>query len=224
MVVILFDLEGTLVQSLEADERAVVESRIKTKEKLIELGIPRSELEDITRSTLMRKKAVEYVEQRFSPNEAKQFHIDLDKFLKNYELLWAEGSKIFRDTLPTLRVLRSLGYRIGLVTNTSTEAANRMLSIHSIADFFEVVITRENVKQIKPDPEGTILALKRLKTQDFFFVGDLVYDSEAAKTAGGKVIIINRNPSRNVEFYADHVVNALTEVPEIIEQTVRKHK
>ena len=222
MIVVLFDLEGTLVQSIEADERAVAESRIKTREKLIELGIPRSELEGMTRSTLMRKRAVEYVEERFDPREAERFHLELDRFLKTYELAWAEGSKIFPDTLPMLRVLRSLGYRMGLVTNTSTEAANRMLSMHGIADFFEVVITRENVKQIKPDPEGIILALKSLKAQDFFFVGDLVYDSEAAKQAGGTSIIVNRNPLRKLEFHADYVVNSLTEIPSIVQQSTVK--
>ena len=41
MVVVLFDLEGTLVQTIENDEEAISEFRTKTKEKLVELGIPR---------------------------------------------------------------------------------------------------------------------------------------------------------------------------------------
>jgi len=217
MIVVLFDLEGTLVQSIESDQEAVLESRAKAREKLLELGIPRSELEGITRATLMRKRAVEYVEERFSQREAELFHLELDRFLKSYELHWAEGSKIFPETLPSLRKLKSLGYRMGLVTNTSREAADRMLSSHGIADFFEVIITREDVKKIKPEPEGILLALNRLKARDFFFVGDLVYDSEAAEKAGGISIIINRDPSKPLEFPADYIINSLTEIPRIIQ-------
>jgi len=224
VIVALFDLEGTLVQSIETDQAAIREFRAKTREKIVELGVPRSELEGIETSTLTRKRAAEYVEARFSRKDAEWFNLELDRFLKGYELHWADKSKLYSDALPALWEMRNLGYRMGLVTNTSREAADRMLSKHGISSFFEVVIARNDVKKIKPDPEGIILALKRLKAQDFLFIGDLVYDSEAAGMAGGKVIIINRNLSMKVEFHADHVVNALTEVPEIIQQVAKKHK
>ncbi len=119
MVVVLFDLEGTLVQSMETDQKAVLEFRTKTREELVTLGIPRSALEGVTTSTLMRNKALEYVEEHFSEEEAKIFHREMDKFLKKYELYWADRSRIFSDTLPTLRRLRELGYKMGVITNTS---------------------------------------------------------------------------------------------------------
>ena len=99
MVVVLFDLEGTLVQSIEDDQEAILEFRIKTREKLMTLGIPCSELEGVTTSTLMRNKALEYVKEHFNEKEAKRFHREVDRFLKSYELAWANRSKIFSDTL-----------------------------------------------------------------------------------------------------------------------------
>jgi len=104
-----------------------------------------------------------------------------------------------------------------VITNTSREAANRILSINKITDFFEVVITREDVKRLKPDPEGIQLALKRLNAQDFVFVGDLVHDSRAAEKAGGISIIVNRNPSKKLEFHADHVVESLLGISYLIQ-------
>lgn len=213
MVVVLFDLEGTLVQSIEDDQEAILEFRIKTREKLVALGIPRSELRGLTTSTLMRNKAFEYVKEHFNGREAKRFHLEMDRFLKSYELSWADCSKIFSDTLPALLRLKEIGCEMGLITNTSREAANRMLSIHGIRGFFEVIITREDVKKLKPDPEGIILALKRLNEQDFFLVGDLAYDSRAAEEAGGISIIVNRCPSKKLEFHADYVVKSLIEIP-----------
>ena len=220
MAMVLFDLEGTLVQSIESDQRAILEFRIKTREKLVDLGIPRSELKGLTRSTLMRNKALEYVEEHFNEEEARRFHLEMDRFLKSYELYWADGSRIFPDTLPALLRLRELGYKMGLVTNTSREAADRMLSIHGIRSFFEVIITRDDVKKLKPDPEGIILALKRLNAGDFFFVGDLVHDSRAAEKAGGISIIINRRPSKELKFHADYIIKSLMEVPRLIQHLI----
>lgn len=213
MVVVLFDLEGTLVQSIEDDQEAILEFRIKTREKLVALGIPRGELKGVATSTLMRNKALEYVKEHFNEREAKRFNLEMDRFLKSYELSWTDRSKIFPDTLPALRRLKEIGCKMGLITNTSREAANRMLSIHGIRGFFEVIITREDVKKLKPDPEGIMLALKRLNEQNFFFVGDLAYDSRAAEKAGGISIIVNRCPSKKLEFHADYVVKSLIEIP-----------
>ena len=45
MVAVLFDLEGTLVQTPTNDPDLVLEFRARTREKLLALGIPLSELE-----------------------------------------------------------------------------------------------------------------------------------------------------------------------------------
>ncbi len=216
MIAVLFDLEGTLVQTIEDDEEAIQEFRTRTREKLLELGIPRRELEGSTTSAPMRNRALEYVSQHFNEEQAKRFHTEMDRFQKAFELSWAENSKIFPDTLPALRELKSLGYMMGVVTNTSREAAAGELSMHGIDAFFEVVITREDMKLLKPDPEGLLLALRRLNVEDFIFVGDLAHDSEAAGRAGGTSIIVKRKPSNKPEFQAGHVVKSLTEIPTLI--------
>ncbi len=71
MITVLFDLEGTLVQSMEDDHEAIHEIRIKTREKLVALGIPRSELKGVTRSTIMRNKAFEYVKEHFDESKGR---------------------------------------------------------------------------------------------------------------------------------------------------------
>jgi phosphoglycolate phosphatase len=212
----MFDLEGTLVHSIENDPEAIHEFRIKTKEKLLALGIPSSELEGVIASTLARNKAFEYVKDQFNETEVARFHLEMDGFLKKYELNWANDSRAFFDTLIVLRKLQELGYRLALVTNTSRKATDRMLSMHNIEDCFEVLITREDVQKLKPDPEGILLALQRLKEHDFFFVGDLVHDSIAAKNAEGTSITVNRDPRKPLQFSTDHEVQSLSEIPTLI--------
>ncbi len=216
MFAILFDLEGTLVQSIESDQKAVVEFRIKTKEKLVSLGIPLGKLDGITTSTLMRNRASEYGEENFSEKELKRFQREMDRFSKKSELYWANRSKIFSDTAPVLGRLKRAGYKMGIVTNTSREAANRILTTHKLKALFDVVVTRNDVKRLKPDPEGVRLALKKLRKQQFVFVGDSVHDSQVAKNAQGMPIIINRRQLKSSELPAKHQIRSLIEIPDLI--------
>ena len=78
MVAVLFDLEGTLVQSIESDQEAIRESRVETRKKLLSLGIPSKKLEGVTSSTLMRNIAIEHTEEHFSEEESKRFREELD--------------------------------------------------------------------------------------------------------------------------------------------------
>jgi len=97
MVAVLFDLEGTLVRSVENDQKAVLDFRIKRREKLLELGIPSAELGNVVKSTLMRNRALEHVEKHFTKQEAGRFHLEMDRFLKAFELSWARDSEIFPE-------------------------------------------------------------------------------------------------------------------------------
>jgi HAD superfamily hydrolase (TIGR01549 family) len=216
MFAVIFDLEGTLVRSPADSHDVIREFRLKTREKLVELGIPLDVLRGSDESAnIVRNRALEYVEDHLSKTEAKRFHREIDKFLKEYELDWANNSMPFPDTISILCDLKTRKFRIGLVTNTSREAAERMLSMHQLLGFFDVIVTREDVKRIKPDPEGISIALKKLGTEDFFFVGDLEHDSIAAKGAGGISIILNKGSSSK-KFHADYFVRSLSEIPAII--------
>jgi len=218
MVVVLFDLEGTLVKTIwdEQEPSSILEFRQQTREKLIKLGIPPQVLSEVKTYTLMCNKAFEYAEENFSEKEAKLFHRQIDEFARGFEMLSAESSKLFPETLATLRTLKRLGYKMGIITNTSKEAVDLIFSKNKLREFFEVVITREDVKRLKPDPEGVLLALKRLGETEFFLVGDSIYDAQAAEKADGLSITVNRNPSKDLEFQADYVVQSLAEIPTLI--------
>lgn len=58
--------------------------------------------------------------------------------------------------------------------------------------------------------------------KNYILVGDLSYDAEAARKAGGKSIIVNRTPSKSLEFQADYVVQSLLEVPSLIQKAASK--
>jgi len=222
MVAVLFDLEGTLVDvSFFKDASIVQEFRRSVREKLIELGVPPQVLGGIKTYTLMRNKAVEYVDTNFSQKEATLFHQKMNRFLEKYEMSSAKSSKLFPDTVTTLRRLKAQGHKLGIITNTSKKAVEYMFSRHGLGKFFDVVLTREDVRMFKPEPEGIQLALKKLSEREFVLVGDLRYDASAAEMAGGVSIIVNRDPSRELDFHADYTVHSLEETLSIIQEVSR---
>jgi HAD superfamily hydrolase (TIGR01549 family) len=220
-IAVLFDLEDTLVQTPWQDHQHVLEFRRETRRKLVVLGIPEAWLEGIERATLMRNRAAEYITTNFTRAQTERFDEEMEKFLKGYELDSATKSKLFPDTIPTLNAVRKLNVRIGLVTNTSREAVETVFKLHGLGEYFNVAITRENVKKLKPDPEGILLAIKKLCVQSFFMVGDLIHDALAAKSANGKAIIVRRKTENETDFSADYFVESLSEVPAIIQKAMK---
>jgi len=220
-VAVLFDLEDTLVQTPWADHQHVIEFRRKTKEKLIELGIPPSVLEGIERATIMRNKASEYIEKNLTKANAKKIHQEMERFLSLYELDSAKKSKLFPETIPTLEKLRKVGIKMGIVTNTSMKAVDTVFRLHGLKSFFDVVVTREKVKKLKPDPEGVLLAIEELGAKSFFMVGDLAHDALAAENANGTSIIVNRSLEEKLDFHADYFVQSLSEVPTIVQTAMK---
>jgi HAD superfamily hydrolase (TIGR01549 family) len=218
---VLFDLEGTLVQTPWEDPQHVLEFRHQTRTKLIELGIPLSVLDGIERSTVMRNKASEYVEGNFSRARQRRYHQEMEKFLKQYELEAARRSKLFPETMSVLNELKKLGLRMGLITNTSREAVDIVFQLHALQKYFDVIVTRNDVKKLKPDSEGVLLAIKKLKASSFFMIGDLTFDMLAAKNANGVFIAVKRNPEDELDIPADFSVQSLSEVQSIVRSAAR---
>ena len=219
---VLFDLEGTLVQTPWEDPQHVLEFRHQTRTKLIDLGIPLSVLDGIERSTMMRNKALEYVEGNFGRARQRRYHQEMEKFLKQYELEAARKSELFPETLSVLDELKKLGVRMGLITNTSREAVDIVFQLHALQKYFDVIITRSDVKKLKPDSEGVLLAIKKLKARSFFMIGDLPLDMLAAKNANGVFIVVKRNAEDDLDIPADYSVQSLSEIQSIIRSAARK--
>jgi HAD superfamily hydrolase (TIGR01549 family) len=240
-VVVLFDLEDTLVQTPWSSHQHVVEFRRSTREKLIDVGVPSGVLEGIKRATMMRNKASEYVENHFGEPAVERFGREMEQFLSGYELDSAKKSMLFDETISTLETLKRLGVKMGLVTNTSRKAVDVVFQMHDLREYFDVVVTRESVKRLKPDPEGILLAVEKLAANRFLMVGDLMLDVLSAKNAGGVAIIVIRHPEhsdfqellkslpaevlkeakRTVEergdLHADYIIQSLAEVPAIVQ-------
>lgn len=81
-------------------------------------------------------------------------------------------------------VLKRLKFRKAIVASKSKSSLKPELG--KIIRFFEVVVTREDTKKHKPNPEPLLLACKKLEIEpeEAIYVGDTIIDYQAAKNAG----------------------------------------
>lgn len=77
-------------------------------------------------------------------------------------------------------------YRLGVVTTRSREEAERMLNATGLRDLFDVIITRDDTRRLKPHPAPIRLAAERLNVpvENALMVGDTQMDVRAARAAG----------------------------------------
>jgi len=85
-----------------------------------------------------------------------------------------------------LRALRSYGFRTGIVSQKDAHRVRAVLERDRIADCIDVLVGGLDVSQLKPHPEGLLLAASRLGVSpaDAIYVGDTVIDAQAAANAG----------------------------------------
>ena len=81
-------------------------------------------------------------------------------------------------------------FKVGLVTNTPRENVNKILEHFYLSNHFDVILTGDEVKRGKPDPEIVIKACERLnvKPEHVILVGDTKADYQAGKAVGCFVI------------------------------------
>lgn len=95
---------------------------------------------------------------------------------------------IFPTVIDTLEELKKEGYPMAIVTTKAAVAANVGIDLFDLNSYFDVVVTLDDVKVTKPDPEGIYLAMQKLEVKDAIMIGDNVSDIQAGKNADVKTI------------------------------------
>ncbi len=190
---VLFDFDGTLSRPGALDF-----NRIKK-----ELGCP------------LHLPVLEFIHGLVDDEERERAMNVLDAF----ERSGAERSEPNLDAEETVRILRSRGMGLGLITRNcraSIERAMDNFPILTLPDF-DILITREDPLKPKPSPDGIRHAADRLgvKVSDLAVVGDFIFDMQAGRSAGAvTVFLTNHHEGEPVE--ADITIHRLRELPGIL--------
>ncbi len=210
LAAVLFDFEGTLVDfqwNLAGAVREVLETLKRS-------GFPIDRFQSKKYSTLMNEAMRIAAEIGRSPEEVREkIGAIYDRFDEDALTRWTLRPKARNF----LSALRTKGMKAGLVSNVGIRAIEKALRKMEIHQFFDVVVSRNDVKALKPSSEGIRLALNRLQVQKerALFIGDSLDDIHAAREAGLGVIIIlgGENPKPDLlSANPDFLIRTYTEL------------
>lgn len=186
--VVLFDLDGTLVESLP-DIRASLNAML-AKRGLEPLDLPtvRGFIGKGTRNSLNRALRTRGQE----PTEA-DIDAALVDFTAHYDSDPVAGSYAYDGVVALLDRLRAGGHRMAVCTNKQQATAVAVLEALGLLDYFETVVGGDVVPHRKPDPRHIDVVLERMNATraDALFVGDSENDIEAAVKAGVPCIAVS---------------------------------
>ncbi len=114
---------------------------------------------------------------------------------------------LFNDSIPFLEEVKSRGFKIGLVTN-STSKVYKIVEELQIKKYLDIIVSSYDLKLVKPHPKIFYYALSKLGSNDAIFIGDLYeVDVKGAMRAGLSPILLDRegfyDDIKNVPVYSN---------------------
>lgn len=110
----------------------------------------------------------------------------VDKILTKYEIAAALQASLRKGAKEVIKKLADNNFKLGLATNNSKASVNIVLKKNEVFKVFDAIVTRDDVKDLKPSGEmlELILRLLSVKPNQAIFVGDSIHDIAAAKNVG----------------------------------------
>jgi HAD superfamily hydrolase (TIGR01509 family) len=107
--------------------------------------------------------------------------------------------------------LKEKGIKIGLVTNSIRETTEFMLKHARIFDFFDGIITNQDVSKGKPSPEGYLKCMRILgvSPNDTLVVEDGEYGRQAATEARCEVLMVESPSDVNLDKLSRLIPNLI---------------
>lgn len=189
---LLFDLDGTLVDSLPDLAHALNQQLAGEGLAPLDLAVVRLMVGDGARKLVERAFAA--AGRPLIDDPAGK----VARFIELYEEGPAERTIIYPGVMETLTELRGLGMRLAVVTNKPQAATEMILDTLGLSPLFDAVIGANPGLALKPDPAPLRLALERMSAQSgqALMVGDNANDVNAAKVLGIPVVAVTYGYSR----------------------------
>ena len=172
---ILWDMDGTLIDSEPAHERA-----FHAAIEALGATTPKSTHDDLLGSSFVEvhQKVVEVTGLDLSLQEW------LDIKWKYYQLC-SEGITPLKNSQKILHTFKAKGIPMALVSNSTRNEVTLNLEITELADYFQTTVSRNDVKNGKPAPDGYLAGAKALSvdTSECLVIEDSVTGALAGLAA-----------------------------------------
>ena len=177
-VVVIFDLDGTLVDT--AGDLAA-----SMNEVLVKNG--REAIDPVSVRHMVGQGARVMLSEGFArtgpPADEAHMPAYLAQFIDHYMANIAVFSRPFEGATACLEEFRAAGARLAICTNKREALARALLDALELTAFFDVIVGFDTASAPKPDPAPVHLCLQRAGCSRGVFIGDSDTDIKAAIAA-----------------------------------------
>lgn len=160
-------------------------------------------------------RSIELAEKIFSDWNYDISSEELDKFVEQKQLRYQEITQAELDpsAVPLIDKLKRRGKLIGLVTGTARSNVDKILAPEN-RTIFDVLVTGDDLKKGKPNPEGYLKAAGKLNLApgQCLVVENAPLGIQAARNAGMKVVALTTTLKRRQLAGADFYSSSLAEL------------
>jgi phosphoglycolate phosphatase len=133
----------------------------------------------------------------------------------------AFNCNVFSDAPEVLEALRRNGIKMAIVTSRSRKEVMPLLKKFGIESYFNVIVTRDDIRSGKPSPEPLVFAIGRmgLRPNETVMIGDMPTDILAGKKAGTKTMGMSESIFQTELLLAkpDILIDSLKDIPKALE-------
>ena len=205
---ILFDLDGTLIDSAESLVAALNNTIIDILPSVIPIGETVRQLAGIGSRNLLRY-AFEYHNKPYTEQDIENLVPD---FLNAYEKLHHQ-TEPFDGATNLLKDLKAKNKNLLLATNKPKRFTHPIMDNLNWTSLFDGIYCPEDVSQKKPNPAHLLEALanSNISTHNALMVGDSITDYHAALNAHISVMMVCFNGQTKQQFpNADYFIDDFT--------------
>lgn len=211
MMNIIFDLDGTLIDSIPGHRKLIQEIANRHGFSITEKEF--SQVNGMTPKEGLRRVL-----------EHKQVKIDLLALLKERRYAMKkiyDYIQLYPDTIRTLKKLSQ--HQLAVATSSNKTYLQRILKQFDLERYFSVKLSANDVKHAKPHPDIFLQTAKRLgaSPEECVVVEDSVNGIIAGNQAGMKTIcLLSTTPQEAFvgEAQADAYIHVLSELPELLKR------
>jgi phosphoglycolate phosphatase len=171
---ILFDLDGTLIDSTEA----ILESFHRSYDIL---GGEHPE-DDVIKALIGHRLVDMYLELGISPENTSEY---VRTYKEHYRVISKQKTILLPHAYEAIEAAAVFA-KLGVVTTKTGEYSRELLEHFGVMDAFEILIGSEDVAHAKPHPEPVLKAMAHMASDPArsWLIGDTRLDAGAARNAG----------------------------------------
>jgi HAD superfamily hydrolase (TIGR01509 family) len=207
---VLFDLDGTLIQTTEIILDAF---RVTFKKFFPELTLTDETYTNMLGQTLFTTFGY-YADSKEKVDEMVAFYR-----LYSNDLI-EQGLQAYPGAEETLRYLKKKKIKVGIVTSKMRHVATHHLELTHLLEWIDGIIGYEDVTEHKPSPEPIqkALALLQAKEEETIYVGDHENDIIAAQKAGISTCAVtySHRLREMLSYRPDYVIDELKHMKDVI--------